>query len=393
MKILGTTTLAAVLLLGARAARADFSYTLSSPLKPTAAGQCAGTDVDNDCLDDAMETQLAGIVSPYYFWDETDSCNYYSSTDADTAHGSTAGYAQNVPRYYYQVRPIKKTGAPAGYPLNIRTWQANTGWIYWVRIHYFFNYPTDCGWTGHQGDNEGTFYDLYSTDLQTWSIGSGFYPRHTDPVHVISGTTLQQMSAGAGGYYPMVLADDHGHGSWEGLSPQSTSCGVGAQGNLTINYYCLVGPSLTWARQNGQYIFPDTTKNIGEPALNGSSGAWNTSVMNVYGNPAYPGTNVTSLEYTASEWATNPYANMYEYWNDVSATNPAYNRFCGWECGAGPKYYVDTKTGQRTMLPKTCQANVLNQQDCSEPMWSKVEKAPFDKCLPSGGSPCAAGSL
>jgi hypothetical protein len=356
---------AGALLLLARSAHAtDLSYTLTSPLKSSAVNQCPGyaQDVDGDCLDDAMEGQLAGILSPYYFWDEEENCNWYSSTDTDGAHGQTDGRTKNIPRYYYQVRPIKKTGAPAGYPLAISKWQANAGWYYWVRVHYFINYPTDCGSPGHMGDNEGVYFDLYSTDLRTWGVGNAWFPRHSDADHSISGSFLHDMATGAGGSYPMVLADDKGHGSWEGDSPNTDLCGPDAQGHwFGPNFHCLVGSSLTNARQLGNYIYPSTDRNIGEPTQYGSSGNWNQNLLYV----TFDG---GALSASSTEDVGTGQGALTEYWSNVAGTSKSqYESFCGWECGA--------RTG-----PNSCLYTVLGHNGCTgASMWSKVEKAPFDK--------------
>src|SRR5882762_7853843 len=109
--------LSAVLVLLTRTAYAtDLSYTLTSPLKSAPAGSCPGrySDLDDDCLDDAMETALASWVSPYYLWDENENCNYFSSVDTDPNAGETAGENHDKPRFYIQVRPISYSNAPAG---------------------------------------------------------------------------------------------------------------------------------------------------------------------------------------------------------------------------------------------------------------------------------------
>lgn len=331
----------------------DLSYSISSPLKPAVAGQCATTDADDDCLDDNMEAMLAGIISPYYLWDEGEACNWYSTADSDGSHGATAGQSHDQPRFYYQVRPILQ-----GYP-NISGWYPNDGWNHWIRIKFFLNYPRDCG-APHQGDNEMVYYDLYSTDLTNWAIGTGYTARHTDnPDPSASGSFLYTMAQGAGVSYPVQLADRNGHGSWFGKAATSDWCSDTSQGNTFVNYYCTTGTSITNAIQLGNYVYPSTNKNIGEPVVSGSNGKWNPSTLFVSGSSAY--SNETTGDYVVGGV---PQA-VSEYWSDKSGTSMS--QFCGWQCSSR------SSSGN-------CTVNIHgNGTTCTTPLWYKVTQTPFTK--------------
>jgi hypothetical protein len=357
--------LAATLLASATAHAGTLTYTITSPLKSTPPGFCPAADTDGDCLDDAMESALANWVSPYYFWDENDECNYYSTIDSDPNAGSSSGRAHDEPRYYFQVRPIYYNNPPAGYPNNVSQWTAD-GWYHWIRITYFLNYPRDCGTPGHQGDNESVAYDLFSADLTTWGIGSGYYNRHNEPIPgvVVNGDFLYSYATGAGGYYPMVMADDHGHGSWEGNAPQNDYCGIDTQGHLfDWNYYCFVGNTAIEARQNGNYVFPTTDKNIGEPTTAGLDGHWNRNVLSV--NVLANGTELASSGETTGDYVVNGVAQpVYEFWSDPSYSTSDRGKFCGWQC---PSRWSDGN----------CQSSIHGKTDCTMALFSKIDNRQF----------------
>lgn len=344
----------AALCLGAGAGHANvLTYTISSPLKPATAGQCAATDADDDCLDDNMEATLANFVSPYYLWDESEACNWYSTVDSDSAHGATAGQSHDQPRFYYQVRPILQ-----GYP-NISGWYPNDGWNHWVRIKFFLNYPRDC--TGHQGDNEMVYYDLYSSNLTTWAIWTGYTARHTNnPDPQATGDFLYSMAQAAGVNYPIQLADRNGHGSWFGKAATSDWCSDTSQGNtFPPNYYCTTGTSIINAIQLGNYVYPATTRNIGEPTISGSNGHWNSSVLFVNGSEAY------SVETTGDYVVGGVAQGLPEYWSNKAGTSMS--QFCGWQCSS-------------RSTSGNCNINIHgNGTDCTTPLWNKVSQAPFVK--------------
>ena len=331
----------------------DLSYSLTSPLKPATAGQCGATDRDDDCLDDNMEAMLANIVSPYYLWDESEGCNWYSTRDSDAAHGATAGQSHDQPRFYYQVRPILQ-----GYP-NISGWYPNDGWYHWVRVKFFLNYPRDCA-APHQGDNEMVYYDLYSLDLTNWAIGTGYTARHLDsPDPQATGAFLYNLAHAAGVSYPVQLADQNGHGSWFGSSATSDWCSDTSQGNLFVNHYCTTGTSITNAIQLGNYVFPGTDKNIGEPVISGSNGRWNSSTLVVSGSDAY------SVEVTGDYVVNGVPQGLREYWNNKA--NTSWQKFCGWQCAG-------------RVASGDCATNIHgNGTDCTTAMWSKVSQSPFTK--------------
>ena len=331
----------------------DLSYSLAGPIKPPNAGQCAATDVDDDCLDDYQEATLAWDISPYYLWDENEGCNWYSTVDSEPTHGATAGQSHDQIRFYYQVRPILQ-GQP-----QISSWQPNDGWYHWIRIKFFLNYPRDCD-APHQGDDEMVYYDLYSLDLQTWSIGTGYTARHLDnPDPQATGAFLHDMAVAAGVAYPIALGDENGHGSWFGAYATSDWCGASSQGNLFVNHYCTAGASIINAIQLGNYVFPDTTKNVGEPVVSGSNGKWNANVLVLNGSQAY------STEITGDYLVNGSPAPLPEFWNDMTGT--AYAKFCGWQCS------VRSSSGD-------CTFNIHNNgPGCTTPLWNKLSQAVFIK--------------
>ncbi len=370
--------LSAILVLSTRAAYAtDLSYTITSPLKSAPAGSCPDpySDLDGDCLDDAMESALAMWASPYYLWDENENCNYYSSVDTDPNAGTTAGESHDKPRFYFQVRPISYANAPPGYPYAISAWKPD-GWYHWVRITYFLNYPRDCGYPGHQGDNEGVAFDLYSQDLKTWAVGTGYYNHHIYPMQVVSGSWLHDFATSAGGYYPFVLADDSGHGSWPGAAADDDDCGdtaflrsLGIPCTFTGSFpfiscsafSCVTGDTVIEGRKNHNFVYPSADKNIGEPSNTVGNGHWNRNTLTV-SSDGQGHELASSFEETGdASWVVG---GGWENWNDPTWSPPTERRFCGWECG------IRSSDGN-------CQFPVFGKTDCTSALFDKVARDPF----------------
>ena len=108
-RILSLLCLAFVLLWAPAAWASLLSYQFPSPLVKSG---CAG-DLDNDCLDNVEEGNLAGIAAPWIFYDEHESC-------ATGLH-----FAR---RDYFQVRP---QGSGVG------AWSATDGKQKRVAVTYY----------------------------------------------------------------------------------------------------------------------------------------------------------------------------------------------------------------------------------------------------------------
>ncbi|HEX7150601.1 MAG TPA: hypothetical protein VF618_03865 [Thermoanaerobaculia bacterium] len=242
-------------------------------------GTCQG-DQDNDCLDDAMESELANKLNPRYYLDENESCGTMYT--------------------YVQIRP----SAP-----NVDVWRVD-GYVKKVYVTYFYNYPRDCQpfGGGHLGDSEHVRYLLSSTNLRTWTLENGHYWRHADQT-IISGDWLSNMARGLGSDRPIVAADQNGHGSWQGEAPLSSACSSDL--NIFPQRHCFNSSfaiSSTWS-------LPPILHNVGGPDFGrlGGPERWRGGTPHL----TISGTTV----YTQRDGAQ-------EYWAPK-------RDFCGWRCPFG----------------------------------------------------------
>lgn len=278
----------------APAAAQLLSYTLSDELKKTG---CAG-DTDADCLDNQREADLAWVVAPSYYYDENEGC----------ARGERFRR-----RDFYQVRPF--TPGPEG-------WSATDGSTKWLRVTYFFNYPHDCqslfGFGGHMGDSEHVVYWLSSSDLRTWTLQAGDYAHHSRRDR-FGGEYFFRVATQLGTDFPLVAADEDGHGSWPGRGADSNHCAGGEDNFCRSTCDCFSG-TMRQAYDGGRYEWPMIVaeNNVGGP---------------------FPELFLPSsvLEVGRDEGGAAPFARtvldvgrgkIAEYWTPRAG----FDRFCGWEC-------------------------------------------------------------
>jgi hypothetical protein len=234
-------------------------------------------DHDGDCLDDAMEDQLAQMVNPRIYFDEDEGC--------PTLY------------LYAQVRPV-------GHGVDV--WRVD-GRVKRVNITYFFLYTRDCKSVGgHLGDSEHVRYTLTSTNLKTWTLEKGRYWRHSGD-SIISASHLNYIAQGVGSTRPVVAADEDGHGSWEAVSPYDDDCS---------DEDSILGIRDCFNRSSA--IFSDfqvlpLLHNIGGPDLGRLNGPekWRTgtSHLTVSGSQVYTERN-----------------GRREFWQGGNS------KFCGWQC-------------------------------------------------------------
>lgn len=309
-------------------AGAYLTYTLSSELKKAS---CSG-DVDNDCLDNNEENNLAWAAAPWYFYDEDEDCSGW-----ENRFGASSNHFAR--QDFVQVRPDGR---------NIRSWSPTDGQAKWVRITYFFVYPHDCknlvGQGGHQGDPEQIRVDLYSYDLRTWYLSGASYPAHGHtPVPYFSGTYLETRARALGTSWISVTADEDSHGSWPGLEVTSSHC-AGSEDDYCASTCDCFQNTWQWDFNNGYVEAVSAGRNIGGP----SPEAWNPSVLTVSGGEAY-----TQLDVGHGQ--------NREYW---TPRNDQFKKNCGWEC----------PTANR-QADGNCSLTIHDRSACSAHLSEKVDRA------------------
>lgn len=326
-------------------ADAYLSYTLSSELKKSG---CAG-DLDQDCLDNTEETNLAWAAAPWYFYDEDEDCSEWrNSFGLPSSHFARQDFIQVRPRGDY-----------------VSNWSATEGPSHWVTITYYFLFPHDCrstvGFGGHQGDTEHIKLELYSTNLRTWYLYQAYYAHH-DRDHYFSGTYLEDRARALGTSWISVASDEDSHGSWPGSQADSTHCAGSEDDFCASTCDCFRG---TWRQDlnNGYGFVPSTSRNVGGPPPE----RWNSSVVTVSGSEAW------------SQLDVGHGLNR-EYWTPRS---DQFQKFCGWEC---PAAYRKTDG--------TCSLSVHDRTGCSSQISTKTDKSDFWLGAPSCAGRCggAAGS-
>jgi hypothetical protein len=313
-------------------AEALLTYSLYAPLK---SGSCLG-DGDGDCLDDGLESSLAWAVSPWYFYDEDEDCSGWTNRfGLPSSHFARQDYVQ--------VRPHGQ---------GVSAWSGSDGKAKWVTVTFFFLYPHDCGVnfgiSGHQGDSERVYFNLYSYDLYTWYLSSAYYDHHNHTDYV-SGSWLETQASSLGTSWASVAADEDKHGSWPGRYPSSSHCA----GSMDDIIECFGGSCdcfiNTWRSdfQNGYYDLPSASRNVGGPLPE----QWKAPHVTVSGSEAY-----TALDVG--------HGYNREYWTPKSGP---YQYFCGWECPAGWR-----------LSSGDCAFSVHDRSNCAHgPLANKVDDYPF----------------
>lgn len=314
------------------------SYTLSAPLMQPG---CAG-DHDGDCLNDAVENELAWIASPQYFLDEEESCAsawYLNNGPMDGSYGR-ADFVQVRPGStalkitWSGILPVIQSVA-----LDIANWAPNNGLTYFVSIVYVFGHFFDCH-SSHLGDNENVVYTFSSTDLKTWSLGSSVYNAH-GAANTFGGDYLAARASEIGSLYASVAADQDGHGSWPGKTGDSSDC-AGPEDDCNIFTCpfqvrdCFYDDTMRDSYQNGHWEYPDTSRNIGEPFSE-----WNRNVLWVWG-----------------DYAQITLPTVYGNNSEIISSDPPYDVFCGFTCAS--------RGGDGN-----CSYEVNGTTDCTSSMYSK----------------------
>jgi hypothetical protein len=343
LRVLVSMLFVAAALVLASAAEAALTYSLSTPLKKDA---CTN-DRDSDCLDQFEETNLAWALSPWYFYDEDESCSGWTNR-----FGLPSSHFAR--RDYFQVRPQGS---------GVRDWSATDGKAKWVAVTYFLNFPHDCavifGQAGHQGDSENVRFHLYSYDLRTWYLSHAYYAHHGRFDHV-SGSFLQSNAQALGTVWASIAADQNSHGSWPGREVSSSHC-AGSMDDFCNSFCdCFIN---TWRSdfQNGYMEFPSANRNVGGPP----NETWDPSVVTVAGGHAY-----TTLDVGHG-------ANR-EYWTPGPS---GYQKFCGWECAEGWRRTSDNN----------CSLTIHDRSNCADgPLSQKVDPSFFslDPPPPPASSSC-----
>lgn len=309
------------------------NYTLSSTLKKSG---CSGDD-DGDCLDNALETDLAWVVAPWYFYDEDENCSgaWYTQGPVSSLH-----YGR---RDFVQVRP-------AGSRVDL--WSSGSS-PKTVWVTFFLLHPHDCqshtifGFGGHQGDSEHVRYELKSLDLRKWVITKGEYHHHGTK-HDFSGAYLRARASEIGTSYVSVAGDEDGHGSWPGQRGSSSAC-AGSEDDICPLGRCdCFRGTMAGAFTNGYFDLVSASQNVGGP----SPERWRTSVVATFGGGAY-------------NWMDVGHGQVREYWTPVT---DAWKKFCGWECSA--RY----SSGD-------CGHSIHGESGCSSALSEKVDTRYFTNGL------------
>lgn len=330
LRVLSPLLFVATVLLFASAAEAALTYSLPSPLKKDS---CLN-DRDSDCLDQIEETNLGWAVSPWYFYDEDESCSGWTNRfGLPSTH-----FAR---RDYFQVRPHGD---------GVRDWSPTDGKAKWVAVSFFLLYPHDCavifGQAGHQGDSEHVRFHLYSYDLVTWYLGHAYYAHH-GRFDFVSGSFLESNAQSLGTAWASVAADQNSHGSWPGREPSSSHCAGSMDDFCNSLCDCFIN---TWRSdfQNGYFEYPPAHHNVGGPAPE----SWDPSVVTVSSGHAW-----TTLDVGHG-------ANR-EYWTPGPS---GYQKFCGWECPEGCRRTSDND----------CSLTIHDRSNCADgPLSQKVDTTSF----------------
>lgn len=317
--------LAGLTLAWAVPAEAYLTYSLYSALKKSG---CSG-DTDGDCLDNSLEDSLAWAISPWYFYDEDEGCNSGLHFDR---------------RDYIQVRP---------HGTGVSEWSGTDGVQKWVTVTFFFLYPHDCGGngglSGHLGDSERVYFNLYSYDIYTWYLASAYYDHHGKTDYV-SGSWLEQWATVIGTNWASITADEDKHGSWPGYYSWSDHC-AGSMDNIAACAFgtCDCFQTGSWQQDydEGRMEIPSANRNIGGP----SPESWLAPHVTVSGTEAY-----TALDVG--------HGLNKEYWTPRS---DKFKRFCGWEC-----------EDRFRLSDGSCYVLTHNRFDCADgPLSEKVDTYPF----------------
>jgi hypothetical protein len=315
----------------------QLSFTLSSDLKKAS---CASDD-DGDCLDNFLESELAFLVAPHYFYDEDEGCSgapYLGN--ADPLH-----YGR---RDYFQVRPLNA---------NVSAWQPGDSVVKNVQITYFLLHPHDCqshvGFGGHQGDGEHVRFRLQSTNLRTWTLTLGEFHHHGRVVN-FSGAYLASRAAEIGTSYPSIAADEDGHGSWAGRVGSSSHC-AGSEDDFCFGSCDCFVSTMSSALANGKWEYLATNRNVGGP----SPERFRPAAVTVSGTQAFSSISVGH--------GTNT-----EYW---TPRTDSFKKFCGWECASR------NSEGD-------CNTSIHTETSCSTHLSAKLDTTSF---VVSGAASLAQG--
>jgi hypothetical protein len=344
LRVLVSMLFVAAVLVLASAADAALTYSLSTPLKKAG---CTN-DGDSDCLDQFEETNLAWALSPWYFYDEDESCSGWTNR-----FGLPSSHFAR--RDFFQVRPQGS---------GVRDWSGTDGKAKWVAVTYFFNYPHDCaqifGFAGHQGDSEHVRFHLYSYDLSTWYLSHAYYAHH-GRFDYVSGSFLESKAQALGTVWASVAADQNSHGSWPGRDPSSSHCAGSMDDFCNSLCDCFIN---TWGSdfRNGYVEYPRADRNVGGPP----NETWVPSVVTVASGHAY-----TTLDVGHG-------ANR-EYWTPGPS---GYQKFCGWECAEGWRRTSDNN----------CALTIHERSNCADgPLSQKVDTSSFSLDPPPPASSSCSG--
>jgi hypothetical protein len=311
----------------------QLSFTLSSDLKKAS---CASDD-DGDCLDNFLESELAFLVAPHYFYDEDEGCS-------GAPYLSNANPLHFGRRDFYQVRPLNA---------NVSAWQPNDGVVKNVQITYFLLHPHDCqshvGFGGHQGDAEHVRFRLQSTNLRTWTLTNGQYNHHGRVVN-FSGAYLAARAAEIGTIYPSIAADEDGHGSWAGRVGDSSHC-AGSEDDFCFGACDCFVSTMSSALANGKWEYLATDRNVGGP----SPERFRPSVVTVSGTTAFSSISVGH--------GTNT-----EYW---TPRTDSFKKFCGWQCASRNS-------------EGNCNTSIHSETSCSTPLSAKLDTTSFTASSAAG---------
>lgn len=334
------------------------SYTIAVPIKY---GSCAD-DTDGDCLSQFAEDDLAWIAAPMLFFDEGEEC----------AFGRWEGL------HHYQVRPdTRDTGS-------VKDWQVGDGQTKRLRISYYFNWPLDCGHRAeqkHLGDSEHIQLFLSSEDMTTWTIDEAKYFSHRNS-YIRMGSWLKDRADEIDADFLTVAVEDDKHGSWWGRAVDDQDCAGSEDNGRAGAIDCFPGMDWEDAFAAGQFEWFPTTRNIGEPPIQGGSlttGGF-ASGGGIMEDPARPG--------SFYSWFSMPVGpSGREYWWNPPAE---FSKFCGHLCGDWQRQ-PDGDCSPRTYL--VAYRDSRSFSGCSSGLQEKIDTAPFnnDPVIQSCGAAVEAG--
>jgi hypothetical protein len=320
----------------------QLDFTLSSDLKKAS---CAGDD-DGDCLDNFLESELAFLVAPHYFYDEDEGC-------AGAPYLSSPNPLHFGRQDFYQVRPLNAT---------VSAWQPSDGVVKTVQITYFLLHPHDCqshlGFGGHQGDSEHVRFRLQSTNLRTWTLTLGEYHHH-GRVDNFSGAYLASRASEIGTVYPSIAADEDGHGSWPGRVGSSSHC-AGSEDDFCLSSCDCFVDTMASARANGKWEYLATNRNVGGP----SPESFRPAAVTVSGGHAFSSISVGH--------GTNV-----EYWTPRTDN---FKKFCGWQCASRNS-------------DGNCNTSIHSETECVSPLSNKVDTTPFVRGAAVSVASAEAGAI